>query len=75
MLEETGHAVNGLSLYDIYTDDAKRLVWVIFEGVLGAGNFEENVETSELTLLAKEELPSGAALRGHLTRRLVSSLP
>lgn len=72
--EETGYQVGDLKLYDIYTDDVKRFIWVSFTGTLGEGCFRENEETSELILFKPEAPPPDDVLRGPLTRRLLHAL-
>jgi ADP-ribose pyrophosphatase YjhB (NUDIX family) len=52
-LEETGHHAINLKLFDIYTSDTKRLIWIIYTATLGKGTFRENPETSELLLYSK----------------------
>ena len=69
--EETGHAVHDLELFRVYTRDDKRILWVVYEGRLGAGCFRENPETSEMLLFSPELPPPDAELRGPLTRRLL----
>ena len=73
-LEETGYQVENLELYDIYTSDPKRLIWIIYTGTMGKGNFRENAETSELLFYSKACPPAFDNLRGHLTKRLLQSI-
>ena len=73
-LEETGHRVEDLKLYDIYISDPKRLIWIIYTGTLGKGSFTENEETSELLFYSKATPPAFDNLRGHLTKRLLQAI-
>ena len=73
-LEETGHPVTNLQLYDIYTSDEKRLVWVIYKASLGDGEFVENPETSELLFFSEDNPPPFDNLRGPLTKRLLHDI-
>ena len=74
MLEETGCQVENLKLYDIYTSDPKRLVWIIYKATLSHGSFIENDETSELLFFSKDNPPPFDNLRGYLTQRLLQSI-
>jgi NADH pyrophosphatase NudC (nudix superfamily) len=73
-LEETGHHAINLKLFDIYTSDTKRLIWIIYTATLGKGTFRENPETSELLLYSKTNPPQFDELRGSLTRRLLGEI-
>jgi NADH pyrophosphatase NudC (nudix superfamily) len=73
-LEEAGHQLSNLKLHDIYEDDAKRLIWISFTAQLGAGEFRENEETSELVFFSPSNPPAQETLRGHLTQRLLASI-
>ena len=73
-LEETGYQVQNLELYDIYTSDPKRLIWIIYIGTLGKGSYTENAETSELLFYSKTNPPAFDNLRGHLTKRLLNAI-
>ncbi len=65
------YELENLKLYDIYEDDAKRLLWVSFTAKLGAGEFHENEETGELLFFSPDSLPVSEMLRGPLTERLL----
>jgi 8-oxo-dGTP pyrophosphatase MutT (NUDIX family) len=73
-LEETGHQVEDLNLYNIYIRDDKRLVWIVYQGTLGKGKFIENEETSELLFFSHDMPPPFDNLRGPLTRRLLHAI-
>jgi ADP-ribose pyrophosphatase YjhB (NUDIX family) len=73
-LEETGHQVEGLELYSIYIRDDKRLVWIVYQGTLGKGEFVENEETSELLFFSPDTPPPFDNLRGSLTEKLLHDI-
>lgn len=72
--EETGYAIDNLSLFKVYTRDDLRLVWVVFTAQLGCGEFIENSETDEMLLFSKQNLPRIEDLRGELTSKLLQDL-
>ncbi len=73
-IEESGHQVEALQLYDLYVSDPQRLVWIIYTGRLGAGHFHENPETLELLFYSNAAPPPDDMLRGNLTKRLLQEL-
>jgi len=72
--EETGHKVNNLELFKVYTNDEKRLIWVVFKGKIGEGTFIENSETKEIQFYSVENPPNKKKLRGPLTESLLSDV-
>lgn len=60
--EETGHAVDDLQLYQVYTWDDRRLLWVVYKARLGHGQFTPNGETRELLFYSRQNPPPRGAL-------------
>jgi NADH pyrophosphatase NudC (nudix superfamily) len=72
--EESGFRVDGLKLYKAFTNDPKRLVWLVFVGKILDGHFQENDETCEARLLGIESLPSPDLMRGWISREILSDI-
>lgn len=72
--EESGYVIDDLKLYDVYTLDRLRLVWIIFKAKVISGKFKDNDEVSEVVFVSPDKLPQDEALRGSLSIRLLSQV-
>ena len=72
--EESGYHIDDLSLYDVFTLDRLRLVWVVFKAKIVSGSFIENDEVSETIFVSKDQWPSPSELRGSLSVGLLERL-
>ncbi len=72
--EESGFHLDSLELFDIYTLDKLRLVWVIFKAKVTNGAFIDNEEVSEALFISPNEIPSADQLRGSLTIKLLHAI-
>ncbi len=73
-LEESGYVVDDLKLFNVYTLDRLRLVWIIFKAKVVSGDFIDNDEVSEVVFINKHTLPKDSDLRGSLSIRLLTEL-
>ncbi len=73
-LEESGYLIDDLQLYDVYTLDRLRLVWIIFKAKLKSGSFIENEEVSEVVFVSPSNPPEASTLRGSLSVKLLHKL-
>ncbi|MBE0700484.1 MAG: NUDIX hydrolase [Acholeplasmataceae bacterium] len=69
--EETGHMIDHLKLFNVYTKDDLRLVWVVFTARILGGHFIPNEETSGIAFQTVDRLPDEHELRGSLTKGLL----
>lgn len=72
--EESGYHIDDLKLFNVYTLDRLRLVWVIFKARVISGSFVDNDEVSEAIFMSPNDIPHNADLRGSLTERLLKDL-
>ena len=72
--EETGYHVSDLTLYDVFTLDKLRLVWIVFKAKVGNGTFIDNDEVSEVLFISPTDHIKDEALRGSLTINLYHQL-
>lgn len=72
--EETGHEIDNLKLFKVYTRDDIRLVWIVFTASLSSGQFMENSETEEILFVSPNNLPANEELRGELTKKLLNDV-
>jgi NADH pyrophosphatase NudC (nudix superfamily) len=72
--EETGMIINQLELFNTYTKDEQRLVWVVYKAKLDVINFVENDEVSEIFFVSVENQINKEQLRGKLTEQLFYDL-
>ena len=72
--EESGHLIDHLELYKVYTKDDLRLVWVVFKAKITGGQFIENNETDSISFYSKANPPDFLKLRGSLTEGLLKDL-
>ncbi len=73
-LEESGYHIDHLKLFDVYSLDRLRLVWVIYKAKVISGSFKDNDEVSEVLFVSPKSLPENEALRGSLTIRLLKEI-
>jgi 8-oxo-dGTP pyrophosphatase MutT (NUDIX family) len=69
--EETGLTLTNLSLFNVYSKDDIRLVWIVFTANVLEGNFVENEETEGFAFYSINNPPSLERLRGSLTKQLL----
>jgi len=72
--EESGFHVDNLKLYNVFFNDPKRLVWLVYVGKVIDGHFLENDETRDARLYGKDELPSMDQMRGSISREILSDI-
>ncbi|OHE27995.1 MAG: hypothetical protein A2Y45_09935 [Tenericutes bacterium GWC2_34_14] len=72
--EESGHSIDHLKLYKIYTKDDLRLVWVVYKAKIVGGSFIENNETEMISFHSVKNPPDFSKLRGSLTEALLNDL-
>jgi 8-oxo-dGTP pyrophosphatase MutT (NUDIX family) len=72
--EETGYQIDNLKLFQVYTRDDIRLIWIVFTASLCSGQFIENSETEEILFFSRNNLPVNEDLRGDLTKNLLRDL-
>jgi len=72
--EESGYVIDNLKVYDVYTLDRLRLVWIIFKGFVKSGSFMDNDEVSEALFISPEHPPKDEELRGSLSIRLLHEI-
>lgn len=71
---ETGYQIDNLKLFNVYTKDDARLVWIVFTASLCSGQFIENSETEEILFFSRNNPPTNEDLRGELTKKLLQDL-
>lgn len=72
--EETGYHIDNLRLFDVFTLDKLRLVWIVFKASIINGSFIDNDEVSEVVFVSPDHLIEDEALRGSLTIELYHKL-
>lgn len=72
--EETGMLVDQLELFKIYTDDAQRLVWIVYKGKIEQLTFKENNEVSDVIFVNQDTEIEIEKLRGNLSKQLLLDL-
>lgn len=72
--EETGNKIKDIELYQTYTSDKIRLVWVVYKAKIEEVTFQENDEVSEILFVSKNNPIDSKLLRGSLTERLYQDI-
>ena len=73
-LEESGYQVDHLKLFNVYTLDRLRLVWIIFIGKVISGSFIDNDEVSEVCFIDLKHPPKDDEMRGSLSIQLLHEI-
>lgn len=70
-LEESGYRIEELKVHRIYTNDRRRLVWIVYLGKITGGAFSENAETRSARFHSRVDLPASDSLRGPIAREIL----
>jgi ADP-ribose pyrophosphatase YjhB (NUDIX family) len=72
--EESGYLIDHLSLFRVFNNDVRRLVWIVFLAKIVCGDFCENCETKDARFYSKTNPPKMENMRGLITSELVQQL-
>lgn len=72
--EESGYNIEQLELFDVYTLDKLRLMWVIYKANVASGMFIDNDEVSEAIFISPDHIPKDEEMRGSLSIRLLHDI-
>lgn len=73
-LEESGYSIDNLTLFRVFNNDARRLVWIVFRAKIASGRFCDNCETKDARFYSKTNPPEMERMRGTITAELVTQL-